>query len=144
MVAEAVHSSLTKNLGFPAKLKALEASVYFAKRNAGKLPCFFGSWGADYLDPQNFTTFLLRSDSTMDYEHYKNDEFDRLGKQADETLDATERIKLYQRAEDILIQDVARVPLYYGRESTLVSPKITGLRMMLMGFLPHTTVQVNR
>ncbi len=144
IVAESVHSSLTKNLGFPAKLKALEASVYFAKRNAGQLPGFFGSWGADYLDPQNFTTFLLRSDSTMDYEQYKNEEFDRVGKLADGTLDAAKRIQLYQQAEDILIQDVARVPLYYGRDSMLISPKVTGIRMNLMGLLPHTKVEVKR
>jgi ABC-type transport system substrate-binding protein len=144
MVAEAVFASLKQNIGFPIKLRALEASVFFEKRNAGKLPGFFLSWGADYLDPQNFTTFLLRSDSSMDFEKYKNIEFDRVGKEADETLDPDKRIKLYQQAEDILIQDVARVPLYYGRDSLLVSPKVTGLRMNLMGLLPHNKVQITR
>jgi ABC-type transport system substrate-binding protein len=144
VVAEGVHSSLTKNIGFPVKLKAIEASVFFERRNSGKLPGFFLSWGADYLDPQNFTTFLLRSDSPMDFEKYKNEEFDRVGRQADETLDPDERIKLYQQAEDILIQDVARVPLYFGRDSLLISPSVTGVRMNLMGLLPHTKVQVKR
>ncbi len=144
VVAEGVHSSLTKNIGFPAKLKALEASVFFERRNAGKLSGFFLSWGADYLDPQNFTTFLLRSDSSMNFEKYRNADFDRVGKQADETLDQTKRIKLYQQAEDILIQDIARVPLYFGRDSLLISPKVSGVRMNLMGLLPHTKVEVKR
>ena len=144
IIVESVHSSLKINLGFPVRLRALEAGIYFERRNAGKLPSFFLSWGADYLDPQNFTTFLLRSDSTMDFEGYKNADFDRVGKKADAEVETGKRIPLYQQAEDILIQDVARVPLYFGRDAQLVSSRVSGLRTNLMGNLPHLKVSVQR
>lgn len=144
VVVEGIHSSLTQNLRFPVQLKAMDASAFFDKRNGGKLPCFFLSWGADYLDPQNFTTFLLRSDSTMDFEGYRNADFDRIGKLADSTVPQGRRIPLYQEAEDILIQDVARVPLYFGQDAELVGSRVSGLRVNLMGHLPHTELTVNR
>ncbi|CAN5366511.1 ABC transporter substrate-binding protein [soil metagenome] len=141
-VVQGVQESLKKNTNWPVTLRALQPSVFFDKRNASKLPCWYLTWGADYPDPQNFTTFLLRSDSTMDYEGYRNAEFDRVGKLADTTLDKDKRLKLYQDAEDILMYDVARVPLNFQIDNILVSPKVKDLRMNLMGNLPHVLTDV--
>jgi ABC-type transport system substrate-binding protein len=144
VIAEAIHNSLTKNLNFPVRLRGLEAGVFFERRNAGKMPSFFLSWGADYLDPQNFTTFLLRSDSSMNFEGYRNPAFDRVAMLADSEPETGKRIALYQQAETLLIQDVARIPLFFGREAQLVSPRVSGLRPNLMGNLPHLHVTVGR
>jgi oligopeptide transport system substrate-binding protein len=143
VVVEGVHSSLKQNLAFPARLRAVDGSVFLKRRNAGEFAGWFLSWGADYPDPQNFTTFLLLSDSPMNFEKYRNTEFDRVGKLADATVDQAKRLELYQQGEDVLIQDVARVPLYYGQDNILVSSRLKGLRMNLMGTLPHTNVTVN-
>jgi oligopeptide transport system substrate-binding protein len=142
LVAQGVQESLKSNLNWPMTLRSLEPSVFFDSRNAGRLSCWYLSWGADYPDPQNFTTFLLRSDSSMDFESYKNEEFDRIGRAADASIDPIERLRLYDKAEDILIQDVARVPLYYQVDNVLVSPRISGLRVNLMGDMPHIKIEV--
>jgi len=139
-VCEAVESSLRQNLNFPVKLQSLDWSAFLDARNKGKLEGYFLSWYADYLDPQNFLSFLLSSTARLNRDGYKNAEFDRLCQTADTTLNEADRIKNYQQAEDVAIQDGARVPLYFQRDALLISPRIKGLRSNLFGQMPHTMV----
>lgn len=141
-VAEGVESSLRQNLNFPIKPQMLEVGAFLDKRNKNQLESYFLSWGADYLDPQNFLSLLLMSDSPQNHDGYKNPEFDRLCAQADTTMDEATRTKLYNQAEDILMQDAGRVPIYFGRDAILISPRVKGLHRNLFGDLPHSGVSV--
>ncbi|AIE85246.1 peptide ABC transporter substrate-binding protein [Fimbriimonas ginsengisoli] len=142
-VSEGVESSLRQNLNFPLKMQSLEWGSFLDARNKGKLQSYFLSWYADYLDPQNFLSFLLTSGSPQNRDGYRNPEFDRLCELGDTTVDEPTRLKYYQQAEDVLIQDGGRVPIYFGRDAILVSPKVHGIRNNLFGQLPHTTVTVD-
>ncbi len=141
-VCEAVQNMLTDNLGIKVNLKTEELRSFLQDRNAGKLPFYYLSWGADYLDAQNFLSFLLTTSSPQNHDSYSNPEFDRLCGLADTDPDPAKRTKLYQDAEDVLIEDVGRVPLYFSREATLISPRVSGLRNNLLGHLPHLKVAV--
>jgi ABC-type transport system substrate-binding protein len=142
-VSEGVEGSLRQNLNFPLKMQSLEWGAFLDARNKGRLQSYFLSWYADYLDPQNFLSFLLTSDSPQNHDGYKNPEFDRLCELGDTTIDEPQRLKYYQQAEDVLINDGARVPIYFGRDAILISPRVHGLRSNLFGQLPHTTVTVD-
>jgi len=111
-------------------------------RNENKLQLYFLSWYADYLDPQNFLSFLFCSDAKLNHDGYKNAEFDELCKQADSIVDEPKRIALYNRAEDIAVLDGARIPLYYQKDAILVGPRVTGIRSNLFGQLPNTKVKI--
>jgi len=67
---------------------------------------------------------------------------DRLTEAADVELDPKKRLELYARAEDIVLKDVAWVPIFYQRDAELVSPRIQGMRESLFGHLPHTKVSM--
>jgi len=140
---EAIQQSLKQNLGITVTVRPMEWGTLLDARNKNKLQIYFGSWYADYLDPQNFLSFLFCSDSKLNHDGYKNEEFDSLCKEADSISDEQKRISLYNRAEDIAVLDGARIPLYYQKDATLVSPRVTGLRFNLFGTLPNTTVKVN-
>jgi ABC-type oligopeptide transport system substrate-binding subunit len=101
------------------------------------------SWFADYADPQNFISFLFTSDSNLNHDGFANPAFDKICREADSSQDAQRREKLYQQAEDILVGEAIRIPLYTGRDAQLVSPRVTGIRKNILGVMPHlkTTVK---
>lgn len=140
---EAVQHSLEQNLGITVNAKTMVLGALLDARNKNKLQLYFLSWYADYLDPQNFLSFLLSSESKLNHDGYKNPEFDDLCKQADSISDEPKRLTLYNRAEDIAVLDGARIPLYFQKDAILVSPRVTGIRNNVFGQLPNTTVKVN-
>lgn len=142
-IAESFATTMRQATGWKIQPTALEWGSMLTARNKRELECYVLSWYGDYLDPQNFLSFLFRSDSGQNRDGYKNAEFDRLTGEADVLIgDEAKRMKLYQAAEDILIQDAARIPIYFGRDPVLLSPRIKGVRYNLFGNLPHTQVTV--
>lgn len=142
VVAEALATQITQNLGIEVKLKTMEWRSMLTARNEKKLGFFILSWYADYLDPQNFLSTLLTTSGPGNKFNYSNPEVDRLCLEADTLQDANRRIRLYQQAEDLVLQDAPWAPLYFVRDAELVSPRVSGLRDNLMGNLPYTQVTV--
>jgi ABC-type transport system substrate-binding protein len=141
-IAESIATTLRQATGWKVQPTALEWTAMLQARNKRQLDGYVLSWYGDYLDPQNFLSFLFHSESPQNRDGYKNPEFDQLTEQADSEVDEKRRMELYQQAEDLLIEDAARIPIYYGRDAILKSPRVKGLRYNLFGNLPHTTVTV--
>lgn len=139
IVAEAVAQDLEKNLGVKVTLRTMEWRAYLEKWNRGEIPFFHMRWAADYLDPENFLSFMLATYGPENKIGYNNPEFDALCRQADALMDEAQRLPLYARAEDIALQDAPWIPIYFQRDYELISPKVQGLRESLFGHLPHTT-----
>ncbi len=142
IVCEAVQQNLKQNLGIAVNVRSMEWSAMLHARNQNKLEMYFISWYADYLDPQNFLSFLFISDAKMNHDGYKNPQFDKLCNEADSITDEAKRLDLYHQAEDILVQDAGRVPIYYQVDAVLVNPRVKGLRSNLFGQMPNLTVSV--
>ena len=69
-------------------------------------------WSADYPDPQDFLTLLYASDSPYNEQSASLPAADALMQQADALSDMSQRIPLYQQAEQLLIDNVAICPLF--------------------------------
>ena len=143
LACEAVATNWRKELTAPVNPKTMEWPALLARRNKGQLQMTFGSWYADYLDPQNFLSLLLTSSSKMNNDSYNDKAFDALCARGDVDQNPTERIDLYRQAERLAVEKAARLPLYFERQPLLVSPRVRGLRKNLFGILPHTTVEVS-
>jgi ABC-type oligopeptide transport system substrate-binding subunit len=97
---------------------------------------FYGSWGHDYPDPQNWLYALFHSSQikgvgpgTGNDPGWSNPEFDKLVEQANVLADpakVNDRMALYQQAEQILLKDAPLVPLYQTTRYWEVSDKWTG------------------
>jgi ABC-type transport system substrate-binding protein len=144
VASEAAATALQKELGVPISTKALELGALVSRRNKDQLQMAFMSWNADYLDPQNFLSLLMTSDSKLNHDGFSNKEFDRLCAEADVDLVPAHRAALYQRAERIAVEQAARLPLYFEMQPILISPTVKGLRMNLFGILPHTKTEIVR
>ncbi|HLK14242.1 MAG TPA: ABC transporter substrate-binding protein, partial [Fimbriimonadaceae bacterium] len=143
IVAEAIQSYLQSNLNVHCTLKPLEWTTYLDKNNRHELPMFHMRWAADYLDPQDFLSLLLTTTGNENKQNYSNAEVDALCAQADVMPEKDpKRLALYARAEDLILQDAAWLPIYYQADAELISPRVQGLRESLFGHLPHTTVSL--
>jgi oligopeptide transport system substrate-binding protein len=76
-------------------------------------------WLADYADPDSFFRIAVRAQLCRDW---PNQAYDELIQAAQRMLDAEERMKTYQQADRILIEEAPVVPLTYGRTHDLVKP----------------------
>jgi ABC-type oligopeptide transport system substrate-binding subunit len=108
------------------------------------MPCYHLRWAADYLDPQNFLSFMLRTGAPENRIGYSNPEFDRLCDEADGEQDNTKRLQLYRKAEQIAIDDAPWVAIYFQKDPELIKPAVKGIRDGLLGHLPHTTTTITR
>lgn len=143
LASEAIAVMLDKNLGVKVTLQDREWRAYLEAHNAKELGFFHMRWMADYLDAENFLSFLLATYGPENKVGYSNPEFDALTGPADVMLDGAERVKLYERADAIALNDAAIVPIYYQRDAELVRPRVKGLRDSVFGHLPHTTTTVS-
>jgi oligopeptide transport system substrate-binding protein len=137
-VCEVAQQDLQANLGITVRLQQMQYGELLKQRNQETLPFYFLRWAADYLDPQDFLSVMLRTGASENRIFYSNPEFDRLCDRADVGLDAAERLKLYRQAERIAVEDAAWGPVYFQKDIELWNPKVHGVRDGLMGHLPHT------
>jgi oligopeptide transport system substrate-binding protein len=88
---------------------------------------YVGGWIQDYPDPQNWLSVYFTCDSTFAERFgYCNEKFDELTAKGDTTVDPAERIKYYEQAGEILVDDQPGPFLYNQTQLFVVNPAITG------------------
>lgn len=114
-VAQTVAPMLAE-IGIKTKLELMEPTAWVQRRNDRAFDLFDFEWVAD-LDPDETLYPEFRSDGSWNYPGWVNTEFDRLCAEAQGIIDVKERSKLYNAAEDLLIDEapialLAHMPIY--------------------------------
>lgn len=133
-VFDAVVNSLKNNLGIKAETTPIPTFQEF--RNACAKRQIKGAWRAgwmpDYPSAENYLTQEFASvaaDGNGSNEgDYKNPKFDDLLKKA-ASAKPGEAIKLYQQANEILLEDLPSVPLFYSNAKAVMVPTLKGFTM---------------
>jgi ABC-type transport system substrate-binding protein len=144
VMAEYIAHSLQEGLGMPVGVELLEMGAFLEKLYAYDLPLVPVGWVADYLDPDAFMNSLWHSKSPYNMVRFASAEMDSILEEAARTQDEEERLSLYERAEDIALEDCSWIPLFYERSIVLVKPYVKGLRHNMMGVLPLDGVTIER
>lgn len=126
---EAIAEMWRVNLGVQVKFRQLEPETYFYRLRAEKDQLFDTGWVADYPDPENFLDVLFHTGNEDNFGEYSNPRLDSLLERARTEPEATRRLKLYQDAEQLIVDEAAAVPLFFGREYLLVKPHVKGYRI---------------
>lgn len=143
-VAQALQSLWEQNLGVKVNLQSFELATFSKNLDTTYytptqgLQFYLSIWGADYPDPQNFLSQQLRSDQPNNNGHFSDPTFDQLVDQADRLgnlNDRERRIQLYNQAEQIAIDKVGWLPLYFPKFQILMSPRVEGLVVTPSGLL---------
>jgi oligopeptide transport system substrate-binding protein len=116
-------------LGIELTLEPTEGTTLTAlRKEAATHPqlLYFGSWYQDYPDPQNWLSTVWTCDSSLNRVGYCNEDFDKLTQAGDTTVDQAERLKSYEQAGQILVDDVPAPFLYNPLGTFVVNPAVTG------------------
>ena len=125
MVAQAVQDMWKKNLGVEVELKNEEWAVFQTTRSNKNYDIARHGWIADYNDPMNFLDLWLTGGGNNDA-GYSNLEYDKYVRDAQKESDPDKRTALLHKAEDILMEDMPVIPLYYYTSVVVANPKAKG------------------
>jgi ABC-type oligopeptide transport system substrate-binding subunit len=98
-------------------------------------------WFADYPDPQNVLSLAWTSQAPYDQFSASIPTVDALCAQADASTDQGARLKLYQQAEQLLVTQVAAIPLYQYTATFVVRSRVVGWRIAPTGQTPLSVWQ---
>ena len=124
-VSQAVGSMLRDNLGIQVEIQNVDQGTFMDALTAKPTEILLGfvSYGMDFLDPYNMLSVWLSGGRHS----WSNPEFDKLVKDAASfTGDPAERIKMFQDAEKILVEDVPAVFVYHETPVQLIKPWVKG------------------
>lgn len=127
---EWAQNQLQTNLGVTVELEPMEPTAYTAllKEQETVPQMYLLGWCQDYPDPQDWLTLVFHSSSTVSHTGWKNEEFDRLVKEADVEEDATKRLDLYHQAHEILVAEAPVVFLFWDVNPWLIAPYVKGAK----------------
>nr|WP_309684914.1 peptide ABC transporter substrate-binding protein [Armatimonas sp.] len=128
-------------IGIPVELREMEYASLINAMDRDEV-VYFHRWGADYPDPQNYLSLLLTTTGAENHVGYSNPAYDALCAQADVEVDSKKRMELYAKAQRMVVDDAAWIPVYYQRDMELIKTHVTGLKDGLLGHLPLVTVEV--
>lgn len=124
-VAQAYAAALKENLGIDVEVTNMDFKAYMDELNAKPTGIQFSliSYGMDYLDPSNMLGVFM----TGGRHTWSNAEYDALVKEAGSfTGDPAERIKMFQDAEKILVDDAGFVFAYHQTPGDMIKPFLKG------------------
>ena len=120
------------NLGVEVSIEQAEAATFYDDIDRGRLQMWTLGWIMDYPDPENLLDLLFHSASRKNDTSYSNPAFDALIEQARTEQDVEKRLRLYQEAELILIEDLPWIPMMVGRDHFVVKPYVIGYEPLPM------------
>ncbi|MCY3020992.1 MAG: ABC transporter substrate-binding protein, partial [Planctomycetota bacterium] len=132
-VVLAIHSDLTA-IGITVNLQALDWGAFLDRVGKDPPDMFYLQWVADYNDPDNFLYYLFHTrqfGSPGNETRYSKPEVDTLLDQARATIDNDERVKLYRRAERIIVADCPWALIEHRVNYILMQPYVRGAREQL-------------
>jgi oligopeptide transport system substrate-binding protein len=124
--AEFIQAQLKQNLGIDVVLDSMEAKAFQAAYKAKDFDLAFDGWGADYPDPQDWMGSLFGCQASNNKTSYCNQQFDQASQKGDTSTDQNTRIQAYNQAQQVLVQDLPIVPLFYRGRLVIVKPWVHG------------------
>ena len=142
---DAIHWAWEEHLELKVEaVSVYEDSDWLERLDNSELGVFTSGWCADYPDPQNFLDLLFHSDSPQNEFSYSNDEVDALLSEAAVETNARRRIDLYQRVEEIVLEDWVAVPLWHDSQYLLVQPHVKGFELTPIGVPQLQNIRIER
>jgi oligopeptide transport system substrate-binding protein len=127
-VAQAIQAMLKENLNLDAQLEGLEGRVFRGRMWEHKIQLNYVRWYMDYPDPNDNLYLVWYSNRTGGSRHeYKDAEFDKTVDQAAAAPSWDQRVALYAKAEQRMLEDGAAVYVYYPYLVRLYKPWVQGV-----------------
>jgi len=129
--------------GIPVQVEVVQKSLLLELTSNSRALFFRGSWIADYPDAENFlSVFYSKNPAPPNYTRYKNSKFDALFENALHETNDSIRYRLYQQADQQMLNDAPVIPLWYDKAVWLVQPNVKGFKPNALNLLELRRVQL--
>jgi oligopeptide transport system substrate-binding protein len=141
---EAIVNEWRQNLGVEVTVRQIDPERFLYHMEDELDEMYDTGWIADYPHPQDFLETLFASNAQNNYGGYSNLEVDALLEKADVEPDSAKSLTVYQQAEQILVDDAACLPLWFGKNYVLVKPNVKGYNPTAMGYPKLNEVSISK
>jgi peptide/nickel transport system substrate-binding protein len=129
--------------GIRIQVDVIQKSLLLTMTSGSKAAFFRGSWIADYPDAENYlSVFYSKNPAPPNYTRYKSEKFDSIFEKALKEDNDSLRFKLYQQADQVVMDDAAVVPLWYDKVVRLVQPTVKGFKPNALNLLELRKVKL--
>lgn len=105
-----------------------DTAVQYARLRQADFEVGDAAWIADYNDAQNFLFLLESKTGVMNYGNYNNPEYDRLINESNNERDMAKRSEIMRQAEQMMLDDMPIIPMWFAVTKNLVDPTLTGYK----------------
>jgi len=144
MVAESIAAQLAE-LGVKVQLQPMDWDYYKKQLNQMNLSFFRLEWFADYPDPDSFLYSMFHSSKIgiSNYFSYHNPQVDKiLDASREEVKSQQERIKLMNRAEEIIVDDAPCLWLFQSTAAKMIGRNVGFLEVNSMEMIDWYEVEL--
>lgn len=124
--AQFIVDQIKTNLGLTWTIDPLGLKITTQRLTSGDFQVVEWGWGADYPDDQDWMDTFLNGCGNQGCP--LNAEYDQLVNQADQASRQSDRQKLYDRAQAMIVNNYSVAFLYSRQTWTLVKPYVQGIR----------------
>jgi oligopeptide transport system substrate-binding protein len=124
-----------QNLGVNVKLINQEWKVYLDSQKTLNYQLSRAGWIGDYNDPNTFLDMFVTNGGN-NQTGWSNKEYDALITAASKELNVKKRREIFQKAENILLEELPVLPIYVYKRNLLQSNDVVGLYPNIEDIIP--------
>ncbi|MBX3180958.1 MAG: peptide ABC transporter substrate-binding protein [Candidatus Hydrogenedentes bacterium] len=133
-IAEAIQQMWKKELNAEVRLLNQDWKVYQDTTKKLNYDLARAGWIGDVVDPMNFLELWQTNGGNNDT-GYANPAYDALIEQAYNEPDRAARLALLKRAENLMLEDLPVIPIYFYTRKYLQAPEVKGYVPNVLGYL---------
>jgi oligopeptide transport system substrate-binding protein len=126
VIAEAIQQQLEKSLGIKVGLVGLDWGTYMKKIPAGDIDIATAPWYSWVEDPMFNLNYLKFKNNGINGTCWQNEEYIHQLNEADACIDPLERKQHMRQAEQIAMQELPLIPIYYITYKYVKAPQVQG------------------
>ena len=130
-ICQIVQQNLAE-IGINVELTNQEWAVFLNTRQQGGYEIARQGWIGDYSDPMTFLDIFVTGGGNND-SGYSNSDYDKLISEAKVESDTAKRKELLREAEDILMEDMPILPIYYYTTVMGWNENVKGIQVSVLG-----------
>ncbi|MED4754275.1 peptide ABC transporter substrate-binding protein [Brevibacillus choshinensis] len=141
-IAEAIQDQWKKQLGVDVKIENKEWKVYLEDLHQGNFQIGRMGWLGDFNDPINFLELYKDKKGGNNDTNWENPKYKELLNQSALEKDPEKRKAILAQAEQILMDEMPIMPIYFYTDSWVQNDKVTGIVIDGLGAVDYKNADI--
>ena len=143
LIAEVIRKQWERNLGIVVKSRNEEWGSYLASQRQSRFDICRKGWIGDYADPNTFLDMFVTG-GEQNNTNWGRTKYDQLIRGAAAETDPAKRLALLREAEEMLMDELPIIPVYFYVSKNLVKPYVRGFYNNIQDYHPLWAIWIDR